>query len=222
MERFFIFIAVLAMPLSSCNMLPEEDGGEGKIVLSLRPAESLTRSGSLQEWTDVRVDNTLYALDTNSFLLSIHDSEGQKIYSGKYSERPEEIIVSPGSYDVKLHSMEFAEPRFNAPLFGDEQTVIVEKNKTVNVTLLCRQLNAGLCLEFSESFNKRYIYAVRLKDGYGEVSYPKTTKDYCFFLPGEVKMIYKENNADTVLMTRTLVAGEMLRLTLIGTMRPAN
>lgn len=214
MERFFIFIAMLAMPLSSCNMLPEEDDGEGKIVLSLRPAESLTRSGSPQEWTDVRVDNTLYALDTNSFLLSIHDSEGQKIYSGKYSERPEEIIVSPGSYDVKLHSMEFVKPRFNAPLFGDEQTVIVEKNKTVNVTLLCRQLNAGLCLEFSESFNKRYIYAVRLKDGYGEVPYPKTTKDYCFFLPGEVKMIYKENNTDTVLMTRTLVAGEMLRLTL--------
>ena len=66
----------------------------------------------------------------------VTNDNGQKIYSGKYSERPEEIIVSPGTYDVKLHSMEFGKPRFNAPLFGDEQTVIVEKNKTVNVTLL--------------------------------------------------------------------------------------
>ena len=39
MERFFIFIAILAIPLSSCDMLPAENDGEGIIVLSLRPAE---------------------------------------------------------------------------------------------------------------------------------------------------------------------------------------
>ena len=214
MERFFIFIAILAMPLSSCDMLPAENDGEGIIVLSLRPAESLTRSGSLREWTNVRVENTLYALDTNSFLLSIHDSYGQKVYSGKYSERPDEIIVVPGTYDIKLHSEEFKAPRFNAPMFGDEQTVIVERNKKVNVVLRCRQLNAGLRLEFSESFNKRYIYAVRLRDANGETPYPKTTEDYCYFLPGAVEMIYKEDGRDTVLMSRILNAGEMLLLTL--------
>lgn len=237
MKSYLFFVAMLAIPLSSCEMLPEEREGEGSIILRLQPAESLTRSfvtkgssGSADgrdggnggefagepdgDWTDVTVNNTVMALDTNSFKLSIYDSQGKKIYSGKYSERPEEIIVTPGSYDIKLHSVEFKTPKFNAPMFGDEQTVIVEKDKKVNVVLRCRQLNAGLRLEYTESFNKRYIFNVRVKDAHGEAYFPKATKDYCYFLPGQVEMIYKENGKDTTLMTRVLNAGEMLHLVL--------
>lgn len=196
----------------------EKESEKGTILLSLdkgsvtRAVDESYRSGV---WDEVTVGNTSITLDTNSFILSIYGSDGAKIYSGPYSKKPAEIVVVPGSYDIKLHSIKFDSPWFDSPLFGDEQTVIVESAKNTCVVLACRQLNSGIRLICSSSFLKRFPNNIKFKDDNGTAVYPKMGNSYMFLHPGNIELLYEQNEgADTVLMSRMVQPAQMLTLSL--------
>lgn len=236
----FVFCALLALPLVACDafMLNGGENGKepasGKILLSLEKSTAITKAdasvlyghgsdklaGGFPAlysglWDNITIGNISIMLDTNKFLLSIYNTEGGKIFSGKYSEKPDEIMVAPGSYDIKFHSASFTSPGFDKPLFGDEQTVIVEENGTTNVVLTCRQLNGGVRLLFSTQFMERFQNNLKLKDANGEAIYPKMASSYCFLAPGKIELVYDSDSGDTTLMTRMLNPAQMITLHLI-------
>ncbi len=197
----FAFIVCMAAAFS-CDMLgggTDEKAGELRIAFA-REQESLTRAG-------------VAIPDTSDFLLTIRNSKGDVYYDGRYADSPEGIPVEAGSYTVSIVSEQFSKPAFSAPQFGDEQCIIVPAGKSVNVKLLCRQMNSGIRLMIDSGFLTEYPNGVlMLKSAAGRLVYGYSEKRIAYFKPGEVSLVLNEGTSDKVLMTKTLMAQDILEL----------
>lgn len=157
--------------------------------------------------------------DTNDFILSVISSDGKTIYKGAYRDRPEVMKVSPGSYDLSLVSIEFSEPKFETPQFGDFRTVILNEGEVLAVSFRCTQLNSGIRLLFTDSFKDRFSSGeLCLKSDEYSLQYPYTEKRTAFFLPGILKLIYAENGSEQELVSYKLEPADMLTLNLSASM----
>jgi hypothetical protein len=151
--------------------------------------------------------------DTSAFILSITDSSGKVIYEGRYGDCPESLVVTAGSYMVRAVSSEFEEPEFSAPQYGDEQCVLVPEDGSADVKLICRQMNAGVKLRIDRDFLTSCPDAVLfLKSDQGKLMYGYSEKRIAYFLPGRVNLMMSSGGKDEILMTRTLLAQEILSL----------
>lgn len=154
--------------------------------------------------------------DTSDFILSITDSKGKTVYDGLYGDCPEYINVSAGSYTVKAVSSEFDVPEFSAPQYGDEQCVVVPDGGSADVRLVCRQMNAGVRLRIGKEFLTECPDGVLfLKSSHGKLMYSYSEKRIAYFHPGVVSLILSSGGKDEVLMSRTLLAQEILSLGVI-------
>ena len=153
--------------------------------------------------------------DTNNFILSIYSTQGEKIYDGKYGDRPQEIVVTPGSYDVAIYSTRFNPPKFSAPQYGDEQTIIVEENMQAKVSFMCRQINAGLRLKFSNDFIAKFPgNGVYVKQHENKVAYDYWQTKYIYVASEPFELVYSTEESDTVLLSKSLLAGQMVTMNL--------
>lgn len=153
--------------------------------------------------------------DTNNFILSIYSTQGEKIYDGKYGDRPQEIVVTPGSYDVAIYSTRFNPPKFSAPQYGDEQTIIVEENMQAKVSFMCRQINAGLRLKFSNDFIAKFPgNGVYVKQHENKVAYDYWQTKYIYVEAEPFELVYSTEESDTVLLSKSLLAGQMVTMNL--------
>ena len=147
------------------------------------------------------------------FLLEVTDSKGKTIYKGKYGDCPEVLSVSSGSYMIKTVSSEFEQPEFSAPQYGDEQCVVVPEGGVADVKLICTQMNAGVKLRIAKNFLTECPDGVLfLKSDQGKLMYGYSEKRIAYFKPGKVSLMLSSGGVDQVLMSRTLVAQEILSL----------
>ena len=162
--------------------------------------EILTRSG-------------LEIPDTSDFILTVTDSKGRTVYDGLYGNSPESFEVDAGSYVVRVLSCQFSKPSFSTPQFGDEQCVVISSGSTIDVRLVCSQLNSGVRLRISSGFLDAYPKGVLLlKSAQGRLVYGYSEKRIAYFKPGDVSLVLNEGKTDKVLMTRELKAREILDL----------
>ena len=153
--------------------------------------------------------------DTNNFILSIYSTQGEKIYDGKYGDRPQEIVVTPGSYDVAIYSTRFNPPKFSAPQYGDEQTIIVEENMQAKVSFMCKQINAGLKLKFSNDFIAKFPgNGIYVKQQDNKVAYDYWQTKYIYVAAEPFELVYSTEDKDTVLLNKSLLAGQMVTMNL--------
>ena len=151
--------------------------------------------------------------DTSEFIISITDSKGNVQYKGAYGDCPESIMLNSGSYLVKAVSAEFEKPSFAMPQYGDEQCVVVPEGGVADVSLICRQLNSGIKLNISKDFLTECPNGVLfLKSDQGKLMYGYSEKRIAYFLPGQVSLVLNTNGKDETLLTRTLLAQEVLSL----------
>lgn len=151
--------------------------------------------------------------DTNEFIISITDSKGNVKYQGSYGDCPESIELNSGSYLVKAVSSEFEKPAFSSPQYGDEQCVVVPEGGAVDVSLVCRQLNSGVKLNIGKEFLTECPGSVLfLKSDQGKLMYGYSEKRIAYFLPGKISLVLSTNGKDETLLTRTLLAQEVLSL----------
>lgn len=186
----------------SCEMLgiAGSDAAAGELRIAFASGQDLTRVES-----DVP--------DTSDFTLTVKDADGNVIYDGKYGDSPESIEVDPGSYSVSVVSSEFVRPAFSAPQYGDEQCVVVPSGETVNVKLVCRQLNSGVRLKIDPGFLTEYPDGVLfLKSSQGGLMYGYTEKRVAYFSPGNVSLLLSNGGTDQTLLTKTLEAQQILVL----------
>ena len=192
-----VVLALLPAAAASCDsiFLPS---GEGEIRMAfLKDAITQTRAG-------------ISPSDTNSFILRITDSKGKTIYDGAYGASPESIAASPGSYTIKVMSSEFSTPAFSTPQYGDTQTVTVRSGETTDVTLVCRQINAGIRLNIDPKFLTAYpAGSLHLKSDEGKLLYSYSEKRIAYFNPGTVSLILSNGGTDERLLSRSLSSQEV-------------
>lgn len=189
----------MGLLIVACDVIGPDDLGKGELRVSFAK-DAVTR-------------NITEIPDTGDFLLSITDSEGGTIYSGKYDACPEVLEVPSGNYTVKVLSHEFSKPAFSSPQFGDEQCVSVPSGGVAEVRLMCEQVNCGVRLKVSPDFLTEYPDGVLfLKSAEGKLMYGYSEKRYAYFLPGNISLVLSDGGADEVLMTRNLQARQMLSL----------
>lgn len=192
---------VILLALAGCEMLGTRHEGEGELRIAFAEEHGeLTRAV-----TEIP--------DTADFIISVKDSKGKVIYEGLYGDCPEKIPVASGSYVVRAVSSEFSEPEFDAPQYGDEQCVVVPDGGVVDVRLLCSQINSGVRLRVDRNFLTECPDGVLfLKSAQGKLMYGYSEKRIAYFLPGKVSLVLSSGGKDEVLMSRTLLAQEILSL----------
>lgn len=152
--------------------------------------------------------------DTNDFILDVKAPDGETVYSGKYGDSPEMLVVEAGSCEISVRSADPGAPVFNRPRFGDYQCVVVPPNGTVNAVLDCRQMNAGMKLNVAPDFLETYPGCVLfLKSAGGRLMYSYSEKRYAYFEPGDVSLVLvSEESGERALLTKRLKSAEMLSL----------
>ena len=195
-----LMLAGLAVGLLSCdNLLGPAPDGELRLRFT-RDLSAMTRAAE-------------EIPDTNDFILSVTDAKGKSVYSGKYGDSPESILLTPGSYTVSVRSADFTKPAFSAPVYGDEQVVVVASSTVSTVTLDCTLQNCGVRLKIASNFLTSYSGAtLHLKDKTGSLLYSYREKRIAYFQPGDVSLVLSESSSDKTLLTRTLAAREILTL----------
>lgn len=196
--------------LCSCNAfnLKELELQNGKISLSIAKVNE-------NYYSDGTYLKSNISTDTNNFILTIYSTEGEKVYDGLYGNRPEEIVVTPGGYDIGIYSKRFNPPMFDTPVFGEEKTIVVGENEQANVSFLCSQINAGVKFTFDNTFIAQFPGSgIYVGQGEERLAYDYSQKKYAYVSIDEFSVLYRKNGEDTVLLSKQLDAGQMLNLKL--------
>lgn len=197
--KAFLLLPLAAATLLACGrFLSEPAPSPGILTLSFDPSD--TRG-------------TADIPDTNSFLLNIFSSDGNTVWAGLYSEAPKELSLSPGSYSVEAVSRTFLEPLFEAPQYGDRQTVSIESGKVAAAHLSCSLLNASVRIQQTEQFRADYpqgTFYVKSADGTLMYSYGEKRTGY--FHPGTVWILLNYAGSTKTLATREIQPREVLVL----------
>ena len=194
-------ILLMGLLAAACDVIGPDDLGKGELRVSFAQVQGMT----------TRVSSEIP--DTGDFILTITDSKGNEVYSGRYGACPEVMEVPSGNYNVKVVSHEFSKPAFASPQFGDEQCVSVPSGGVADVRLMCGQINSGVRLKISPDFLTEYPDGVLfLKSSEGKLMYSYSEKRAAYFLPGNVSLMLSRGNSDEVLMTRRMYPREMLVL----------
>lgn len=187
----------------SCERAGDADAGQG--TLSIHFSEP--------SYQDTKASENIP--DTSDFILTVASSDGTVLYSGKYGDSPEKLIVSAGSYDVSVRSGTFSKPAFSAPLFGDDQCAVVSSGKVTDVYLACVQMNAGIRLRVASNFLTSYPDgSLLLKAAEGKLLYSYSEKRIAYFNPGAVSLVLSNGGEDKTLCTKTLKERQVLVLSL--------
>lgn len=197
----FTAAALLLIGALSCQSLVEETEGS----LQVRIAES---KASLLP-------------DTEDYVLSIKGANGETIYEGRYGDSPEEFELKAGTYTVSALSDSSDEARFDAPLFGDSEEVVVRAGEKIGASLLCTQVNCGLRLRpdarFTEAFPGGILY---VKGNGGRLMYGYTEKRTGYFKPGKATISVSMSGKEQTLLSKQLNEATMLTLTLSASGAP--
>ena len=213
-----ILLSAILLPfvaiVFSCNGLKISDEEKGTLFLRFE-TESLTKA-VVRDFPD-----------SNLFVLKIAKTGGAVIYEGLYGEKPDNIQLEPGNYDVEVVSVLFSQPKFNTPCYADKRSVVVEGGATTNLSLLCKQINSGLRLMFSDAFKTRFNgYTPVVTDTKGEENYTFSENRFLYVNPGliEIKAKGAAGVSTISVSKRELAANEMLTLYLdaVGTGMPGS
>ena len=195
---------ISSLVLSSCQWMekPQERPGHLHFTIA-EPLESVsTRAVS--------------PFDTNHFILTIRSNAGETVYSGEYRDRPNDIEVKSGTYEVSLISEEFTHPAFDTPQYGDSKMIVVSNGEEVNVAFLCKMMNSGIKMTFTGNYCQKFPtghLAVR-QDG-GELKFIFTEDRTGYFKASNVQFIHIGDDwSETPLFNRVLGAGELHSITL--------
>lgn len=194
--RLLFFFALAALPVSCDGWFSRQDAGRLHIHFAGLPAVSRA---------------ALVLPDSGAFLLTVLDDAGRTVYDGTFGNCPDPLEVAPGIYHVSVRSGDFSRPKFDSPVFGDEQVAVVSSGSTVDVALVCTQLNAGIRLKISSDFPAncpRGLLFVRSEDG--RLQYAYKERRIAYFKPGPVDLQLEKDGEQSVLYSRNLEAREIL------------
>lgn len=205
MKKISIFgipAITLVFLASSCEWIEATDGNEGTIRLHFIDNDFVATRAA----TDIP--------DTNDFLLTVRSADGEVLYDGAYGASPESLSAPAGTYIVKAVSRRFSAPEFSAPVYGDEQLVVVKAGGKADIELTCRQMNCGIRLSIGPTFLTSYPKGVLFvqSDNAHRLMYAYTEKRIAYFDPGTVSVVLNDGGSSRTLVSRSLMSQEILSL----------
>lgn len=220
--KYFILAAsalLLQLLTSSCDSIistPQAEPGILQISFdSTSPSFHLSSSSRTTPY-----DNPTPSLeaisaipDTNSFLVEILTEDLQIVYSGTYGRLPKQMELAPGKYTINAVSRQLSEPLFDAPQYGDFQTVIIRSEEISAVHLACCQQNSALRIQTDKAFIAEYPGGTfYVHSSAGSLVYSYGEKRTGYFKPGTVWLEFSYAGKTNTLLTRELKAKEVLIL----------
>ena len=193
-----VFLAA-SLSLSACDYFFPEEEGRMTVYFS-RDSYLATKSSDAVP-------------DTNSFVLSVTSSSGIVVYEGLYGSAPQPILASPGTYTVKVSSSDIDVPTYSNPIYGDEQTVVVESGKETVTRLFCQQINSGVSICFDPAILSRDAgAAVSINSAQGMLVYQAGETRTAYFTPGVLHFSLDMEEKTIPLLERVLRPREIFRL----------
>ncbi|MCF0175767.1 MAG: DUF4493 domain-containing protein [Bacteroidales bacterium] len=224
MKNILMTAALIALPLlsTSCSWLyPESEEslrlGTITVLFEEGTLPSVKAQASANEpaadGTCTKSSNDEIIPDVSDFLLEVTSSDGKSVYNGKYGASPEHLSVEAGSYSVKVLSTTFKSPAFSAPLYGDEQIVVVKAGQNVDVRMSCSLKNCGVRIRTDASFLTSCPNStIHVKSSEGSLMYGYSERRVAYFNPGRISVVMSGGSGDKVLLTRELSARDILDL----------
>ena len=201
MKNFVLLplLTTVVLTVNSCDyFFPQE---EGRMMVFFSRESYLATKASDQ------------VPDTNSFILSITAANGRTVYDGLYGSAPQPIMANPGTYNIKVSSSQEDAPAFSNPIYGDEQTVVVEPGGESVTRLLCQQVNSGVKISFDPAITDRDPEAsVNITSGESLLVYKAGESRIAYFPPGMTHFDLLMGQQSTPLLDRALRAREILCL----------
>lgn len=200
-KRFFLkllYAVFLSLVLQACESVAPEEG-TGTLFLRFQPVSYMQTKAALQ------------LPDTCDFILKVTGPDRNPVYEGKYGDAPERLMLSSGTYMISVRSSLFTKPEFSAPVFGDDQCVLVPAGGTGRAELKCRQVNCGIRLKTAQDFLTSYPQALLfVKSSEGKLMYGYSEKRIAYFNPGEISVLMEQGTESKLLFTRNLQGREIL------------
>lgn len=205
MVRGLSLAMTISLFVSSCDFLSQADSN-GRLEIHFAQGQYFTKAG-------------IEIPDSSQFILKVIRSGGKTVYDGSFGDMPQQLVVSPGTYDISVRSGNFDKPEFSAPQFGDDQCVVVPEGGLKEVNLVCSQVNSGVRLNVDPKFPAAFPQGVLfLKSTEGRIMYSVSEKRIAYFKPGEVSLLVDNAGEQLDLLTRRLEPKEILT---VGISAPA-
>lgn len=153
--------------------------------------------------------------DTDDFILTVLDGDDREIYSGRFGDSPEAMLVQPGVYTISAVSKVLEGPAYDSPVYGDVKVVVVGDGEQATVALTCSMANCGVKLNVEKGLRTAFpLGTLYISDSCGSLmhSYDETRTSYV--QPGEMTITLAEGGNSRVLLRRQMTAKQMLTLNL--------
>lgn len=145
------------------------------------------------------------ALDVNNFSVEITNNNDVVIKNfDTYKELKEQgtFLLEKGSYKVKASSGELKEAAFDAPVFANTETFVIEPKKITKTDIVCEMQNIKVLIKCSESFISSFKpdFEVFVTNGKGTLTFKnniiqENTAGY--FKPGDfLKLVVNATRID--------------------------
>ena len=148
--------------------------------------------------TDVDLDiETVYVgsradetVDVSNFLVAIYDSKSQKVEQWKYSEMPEVVSLTVGTYSIEVLSAEAPSNGFDAPFYKGTATCEIKENELVDVpAITCKLANMLFSVVYDEEFQDKMgndvVTTISVGENSLDIPYTETRKAYLIAPEGE-------------------------------------
>lgn len=191
MKKIFLICFILlagVLVFSACHSeAMDENVSHAKGNLNLSSLKTDVDLDIETVYVGSRADETV---DVSNFLVAIYDSKSQKVEQWKYSEMPEVVSLTVGTYSIEVLSAEAPSNGFDAPFYKGTATCEIKENELVDVpAITCKLANMLFSVVYDEEFQDKMgndvVTTISVGENSLDIPYTETRKAYLIAPEGE-------------------------------------
>lgn len=176
-----VMLCMVLIPVACTNDVPNPGDQQGEFVLGIAAADI---------HVDIQTKAAIQGVDVSKFYVSLDEAEGTHlIVSKQYGTMTSADCILPvaNGYRLSVESCSEADATtlnngFGAYRFAGEATFNIAANEKTSVAVNCEMLNAGLQIEFDQSFTTKFpIHAVTTQDARAIVFNSKNQENIAYY-----------------------------------------
>ncbi len=181
-KKYFIATLLTATFLFfSCEKDQQKSGVNGMLRMSI---EADTEIGNVESRVSDDTPNV------GDFALSIWKGETLKESWDKFSQFPDELTLSAGTYLAKASYGNQNEEGFGKPFYEGSESFTIRDAETTSVALTCSLSNTKIQISYSEAFIKYFKdYSAEVSSyGNSPITYSKNETRIGYFKPSQISI----------------------------------
>ncbi len=164
MKRFNIIVlgALTVLGLASCELKNEllGNGSDKAVTGTLELGVSVQQPGSQTRATTEVDDFPVIITGASAEVSDVH------MEYAAVSEMPASIVLPVGTYTVSSHSPGELDKQMNVPYYGGSSSLVISKDITTSVDVICKMRNSRIQLTYGEDFKTAFqSWTITIDDG---------------------------------------------------------